>query len=619
VNIRPKVIASIAGIFAVLGAAQVLVERQVIMPSFAGLERADAAIAMRRIQYAFDQTLGRIGLSARDWGNWADVWRSVQDHNPALIKADMSDAALREIGVNLALVVDRQGKVLFARALDLRPGNTLDLELAKHPGLAADFPWRANLGSGQPATGLLPTERGILMLAAGPVLDGDGHGPSRGLVILGRLLTDGGIADIARQAQARLSLLPAPASRGRDRLTQTASLTHVDRDLADVYGRPILTLRVDVPRDITARGRTAVIYASVCMVAAAVIVLILLLIELDGVILHPLARVTRHAVAVGQDQDLTTRLALKRQDEIGVLAREFDRMVERVAESRRRLVDQSFAAGIAELAKGVLHNIGNAMTPIAVRLTGLADRLDSAPADDAAQAAAELKDGAADAQRNADLREFLHLACREVATHVRAAQEDVAIMTRQTSVIQNALAEQMRSARNEQVIEPVQLTELVAQSLEVVPDACRQRLRVQSDDSLRRAGVVRVARTILRLILQNVIINAAEAVRDAGKEHGVLRVSAEIVHEGDHQRLHLHCRDDGVGIPAENLGRVFEKGFSTKSAETNHGIGLHWCANAIGALGGRIWAASDGPGHGASIHLVVPLASREALPLAGAA
>ncbi len=69
--------------------------------------------------------------------------------------------------------------------------------------------------------------------------------------------------------------------------------------------------------------------------------------------------------------------------------------------------------------------------------------------------------------------------------------------------------------------------------------------------------------------------------------------------------------DDGVGIAPQNLQRVFEKGFSTKSPETNHGIGLHWCANAINALGGRIWAASDGPGRGAAMHLIVPLASRE--------
>ncbi|MBV8495778.1 MAG: HAMP domain-containing protein [Gammaproteobacteria bacterium] len=599
---------------------EVLVERQIIMPSFAELERADAGIAMRRIQYSFDRALDRIALSARDWGNWRDVWRFMRSHDPGAVNEDMPNSALREIGANLVLIVDRDGDVVFSRAIDLASGHDLDLELAARHSLPEDFPWRARLTSGEPATGLLRTERGTLMLAAGPVLDGDGHGPSRGLVMVGRLLNSSGVADIARQAQAKLSLLAAPASRAPDRLTQSDAVTHVDRDFVDIYGKPLLTLRVDVPRDITARGRTAVTYAFACRIAAAVVVLILMLLGLDGVILHPLARVTRHALAVGKDQDLTTRLALERQDEIGVLAREFDRMVERVADSRTRLVDQSFEAGFAELAKGVLHNLGNAMTPIGVRLANLAERLETAPIEDAEHAARELKgDAAADTQRRADLEEFLLLACQEVAATVRAAQEDVAVMTRQTAVIRGALAEQMRSTRKEHVIEPVRLNELVTQSLEIVPDACRQRLAVQSDDSLRRIGVVHVARTMLRLVLQNLIINAAEAVRDAGKDQGVLRVSAEIVAADGRQHLHLHCQDDGVGIAADNLERVFEKGFSTKSRETNQGIGLHWCANVIGALGGRIWAASDGPGQGASVHLRVPLVSREAEALAGAA
>ena len=56
-----------------------------------------------------------------------------------------------------------------------------------------------------------------------------------------------------------------------------------------------MTLRVDVPREITARGRAAVAYASACVLAAAIIVLILLLVVLSRVVLNPLAVVTRHA------------------------------------------------------------------------------------------------------------------------------------------------------------------------------------------------------------------------------------------------------------------------------------------------------------------------------------
>jgi len=485
--------------------------------------------------------------------------------------------------------------------------------------LPVDFPWRANLREARPARGLLLTNRGILMLAAAPVLDGNGGGPARGMMFMGRLLAASDVKSIGAQAQADLSLLAPGAIQGREQLIDGDAVTRVYRSFDDVYGRPVMTLRVDVPREVMRRGQAAVTYASICLVGAAVVVLVLLLIVLNRLILTPLAVVTRHAVALDEGKDLTRRLDLARTDEIGVLARELDRMVARVAESRTQLVDQSFQAGFAELAKGVLHNLGNAMTPIGVRLASLRERLRAAPTDDAEQAVAELQAGVADPQRGADLEQFLRLACGQLAGTVRSAQADVELMTRQASTIQTALTEQLRSARNEHVIEPVRLTELVAQSLEIVPDACRQRLAVGTDDNFRKLGVVRVARTVLRLILQNLIINAAEAVRDAGKERGVLQVSAEITREAERQQLHLQLKDDGVGIAAQNLGRVFEKGFSTKSPQTNHGIGLHWCANAINALGGRIWAVSEGPGRGASMHLLVPLAARENVSLAGAA
>ena len=618
-DIRSKVIALIGAIFVILGIAQVLVEKLVIMPSFAELEHADAATAMRRINYSLERALGEVATSATDWGNWADTYRFVQDHNDAFIAANISDLALRQLNINALVIVDEKGEVVQSKDLDLQTDRPLGLNLTTYPALPSDFPWRANLRRGTPARGLLSSNRGTLLLAEAPILDGNGHGPPRGMVIFGRLLTPAVVEGIGAQAQTSLTLLPPIAGAPSEGIFESDSSTGVYRTFNDIYGWPTARLELDVPRRITAQGRMAVGYASSGLLAAAVIVLILLVVVLNRAILRPLELVTRHAVALGEDKDLTTRLDLKRKDEFGVLAREFDRMVERVAESRTRLVDQSYEAGFAELARGVLHNLGNAMTPIGVRLATLYDRLRAAPVEDAEQAVAELQAEKADPQRQSDLEEFLRLASREMASTVRAARDDIAVITRQTTVIQTALAEQMRATRNEHVIEPVRLTELLAQSLEIVPDVCRQRLTVDSDETLRRLGVVRVARTVLRLILQNLIINAADAIRDAGKDKGTLHVSAEIVHDAERQQLHLHCKDDGVGIPNENLERVFEKGFSTKSPETNHGIGLHWCANAIGALGGRIWAASDGPGRGASLHLLVPLAARETAPIAGAA
>jgi two-component system, NtrC family, sensor kinase len=610
-NIRTKMISLLALLFAVLIALEIAVQKQVLMPSFSQLEREDADTSMKRISFALDMTLESLELTAADWGNWADVYQFVQSPNAAFVKVNITSIAMKQLKVNAMLIVDLNGSYVLSSARSLETGEPLNLDLAALKALPADFPWRKNLAEGKPARGLLRTNQGVMMVAAAPVLDGSGGGQPLGMVLMGRLLTPFQVHLIGAQAQASLIMLPDAPRSGAEEIAETDASTQVVRPFADVYDRPVMSFRVDVPRRITERGQGAVTYASLYLIGAAVTVLLLLVVALNRIVLKPLARVTRHAVAVGEGTDLSGRLDLPGQDEISLLAREFDRMVERVADSRRQLVDQSFQAGFAELAKGVLHNLGNAMTPLGVRLSKLGDRLRGAPAGDVDLALVELAKETPGSTRHADLEEFLRLACRELASAVKESQGDVAVVQRQATIVQTALSELMRSTRNAHVVESVRLPDLVAQTLEIVPDTCRQRLVLDSDESMRKIGAVQVARTVLRLILQNLIINAADAVRDAGRDKGKLRFAAEIVREADSEQLHLHCKDDGVGIAADNLQRVFDKGFSTKSHDTNYGIGLHWCANAIGALGGRIWAASEGPGLGASMHLMLPLPVRE--------
>lgn len=618
-NIRTKLISLLALLFAVLIVLEIAVQRQVLMPSFAELEREDAQTSMKRIGNALDMTLDSLESMAGDWGNWADAYQFVQSPNAEFVNLNVTLATLKQLQTDALLIVDLNGGYLFSSARSLDTGEPLDLDLAARKALPEDFPWRKNLGQDKLSKGLLRTNKGVMMIAAAPVLDGSGGGRALGMVIMGRLLTPAQVQMIGAQAQASLAMLRNHLSAGGEEITETGASTQVFKSFKDIYGEPLITFRVEVPRRITERGHVAVTYASLYLIGAAVTVLLLLVFALNRIVLGPLAGVTRHAVATATGPDLSARLNLPGRDEIAVLAREFDRMVERVADSRRQLVDQSFQAGFAELAKGVLHNLGNAMTPLGVRLSTLADRLRNAGAGEVDLALAELaRENAASldrpSERRADLEEFLRLACRALAACIKDAQSDVAVVQRQSAIVQSALSELMRSTRNVHVVESVRLSDLVAQTLEIVPDTCRQRLVVDTDESLRKVGAVQVARTVLRLILQNLIINAADAVRDAGRDKGVLHFAAEIIGDAGGKQLHLHCKDDGVGIAADDLQRVFDRGFSTKSRETNYGIGLHWCANAIGALGGRIWAVSEGLGMGASMHLMLPLPVQERRP-----
>ena len=607
-NIRTKMLSVLALLFAVLILLDIAIQKQVLMPSFVELERDDAKTSMTRIDNALATALYNLQLSAADWGNWGELYQFVEGHNPEFVKANVTVATLKQLQVDMVMIIDLTGRVLVSSARRLDSGELMNLDFAAQQALPESFPWRKKWVLGKPSNGLISTNAGVMMLAGAPILDGTGSGTWKGMAIMGRLLTPDQILKIGTQAQVQLSMVPKQGAE--DRLVETQDLTEVYRSFADIYGKPVTTLRVDFPRRITAHGQRAVVYDSAYLIVAGVAALLLLMAALNRVVLEPLGRMTRHAVALGKGADLTARLDLPGHDEVAVLAQEFDRMLGRVANSQRQLLDQSYQAGFAELAKGVLHNLGNAMTPVAVRLSKVRDRVRSAPAADVGRAFEELTREDPGSARYADLQAFVRLGHRELSAALNDVQENVMVIERQTAIVQSALSELMRSTKNEHVIESVRLPELISQTLEIVPDAFRRRLVVEADESLERVGVVPVARTILRLVLQNFIINSADAVRDAGREIGKFKVMAEIIHDSGREQLHLQCKDDGAGIAKDNLERVFEKGYSTKSRDTNYGIGLHWCANAVAALGGRIWATSDGPGFGAAMHLMLPLPAR---------
>jgi two-component system, NtrC family, sensor kinase len=611
-KLRFKVMLLLTILFAVLGIAQLIVQQRILLPGFTDLDRQAARNDMDRVANAMQRELELLVLAARDWGDWDVIYGFMQNPNESPLAEYVQDNSITPFRLNVLAFIAPDGRYVWSLGRELKTPKVMDIDILARGALPENHPWRARVRDGVRAQGLLRTDRGIMMAVLSPILDGKGHGPSRGMVLVGRLLTDEELRLIGDQAQERVVRVPPPYPRAADgapveTVTEHDTVNDVTRVFNAVDGSPALALRIEVPRTISQRGYQVVGYAAVFLVLAGGMVLLMMIALLNRAVLDPLSRMTRHAVALGSSDDLTSRLDLGRSDELGELAREFDRMVTRLADARRQLVDRSFDAGVAENASGVLHNLGNAMTPLGIEVEALQAKLRDAPTADIDLVLAELESTSSATPRKTELEAYLRLTSRELAETVAGAQVELDVIARTTQSIQAVLLEQTLRSRSERVYESILLPELIEQSAALVPPQSRQRLSIDLDASLRELGSVRVPRTALQQVFQNLILNATEAVRDAGREHGTLRIEAHILDNMRGKRLHVTFADDGVGISEQNLRRIFEKGFSTKPRATNSGIGLHWCANTIGALGGEIRAESPGPLGGAILHMILPL------------
>jgi signal transduction histidine kinase len=116
--------------------------------------------------------------------------------------------------------------------------------------------------------------------------------------------------------------------------------------------------------------------------------------------------------------------------------------------------------------------------------------------------------------------------------------------------------------------------------------------------------LVRVEKHKVLQILINLLRNAKYAL-DASNQPDK-RITVSISPAGD-ESVQIIIADNGIGISAENLTRVFAHGFTTK--EEGHGFGLHSGALAARAMGGSLSVESPGIGQGATFTLEVPTAS----------
>ena len=158
-------------------------------------------------------------------------------------------------------------------------------------------------------------------------------------------------------------------------------------------------------------------------------------------------------------------------------------------------------------------------------------------------------------------------------------------------------------ARVSGVIETLRIQDLVEDSLRLNSGALdRHAIKVVREYSELKP--VLVDKHKVMQILVNLIRNAKHSFDDSGRIDK--QITMRITHANE--RMQISIIDNGVGIPAENLIRIFNHGFTTK--KDGHGFGLHSGALTAKELGGTLTAFSEGTGQGSKFTLELPIAEK---------
>ncbi|MBM4462811.1 MAG: HAMP domain-containing protein [Chloroflexi bacterium] len=338
--------------------------------------------------------------------------------------------------------------------------------------------------------------------------------------------------------------------------------------LTDIYGEPILILKAEMPRDIYQKGQESMRYFLIGLLCVGVVLGGVTVLILERSVLSQLARLSASVKRIGSSGDLSTRLSMPGKDELSVLAGSMNGMLEALQHSQQEL--QKYSGELERMVEDRTRELREAQEKL-VRAEKLA-----AIGEVAGGIAHELRTPLAAIKLSADF-----LEAKLEGTADEKAIKHLVFLKKEVDACNKTINDLLDFARPAKPgTEQLDINEIVRSVIQA--STLPQNVKAATDLATGLPPVTADASHIRRA-LSNLILNAVQAMPDGGQ------LTLSTAQKG--KFIEVKVTDTGVGVPEENLGKVFEPLFTTKAKGI--GLGLVIAKASIERQGGTIEVESQ--------------------------
>jgi len=571
----------------------------IITRSFTAMEDREIAAHLARIEDFKQSQLKSMDSRSKDWAIWDDTNLYARNFNAAYEASNLNASSFTNAQVDGQVVVQYATGEMRSHAFDRRSQQP-DPELAR---ALADFVGNSGLPAmlrRKEVVQAFVTLRGLpYVLGAANIHRSDGGGAAPGYLVFATRL-ESAQASQALQVPASFALGKAAPEAG---IVKSRSQVRITAPVADFSGRPIGAISLKVGRPLLAAASELLTLAFACVVFVVFAMLAMLHWRARRLVLAPLESLHRHLETIRLTGELTLLDAPVRQDEFGAVQAEFNAMAGELQDLRARVESQSFALGRSQSAVGLMHNLRNCLSPVRVILDMLEREIAAPMSPHVSRALEELASPATEQVRREKLAQFVTASFDQHGAHGASNQQNVREAARNLMNAFAAIDSAQAEKDDTRFDERCDVSSMLSHASNIVRFS--DGLAVDVDIRAAANVVAQGNRVLLSQVIENLVANALEAVRESGRTDGTITLEAATDESAGMCRIVVS--DNGGGFDPAIGPQLFERGFSTRKSRSG-GLGLHWCANTVKAMGGQLSLASDGVGRGASatIDLAIP-------------
>jgi signal transduction histidine kinase len=596
-SITKKSILIILSIMIPLFLVMYFVSEQVSYRGFERIEIKNVQQNLLRAQDAIDTKLHNLQAFVYDWSAWDDTYAFVQNHNQEYVTSNMGDYTFLTTGINMMLIIDNSGQIVYAKAYDLDKNEEVPLPVEMLEQINRGV-LTTPIDDFTGVSGIILVSGLPMLLVSDPIITSQGEGPALGTFIMGQYINTVMVKEISETTHLTLNMQTNTGDSpfGDFKLTgqqldgpESFYIQALDNDhivgyraLYDIYGSPISILKVEMLRDVYSQAQTTVAYLHTIILLVGIIFISLFIFVLKKTVLNRVIVLEKNVMNIGKTAERSKRIVVTGRDELSSLASNINIMLgslEKADEEIKVLYNKEKAhvhdleeegKARAQFINILAHELRTPLTPILISVEMVRDVLASDP--------------------NTLQYRMINNALTSAET-LRSRLEE--------------LLDLARFARgafklNIQSVQPDELIEIIATRYKPVLEQKHQNLILDLASDLPQ---VQVDPSRFEQVMVNLLSNASKY----SPENSDIKLKAK-VNDTD---LLIEVQDQGIGIPTDefkNLFKPYHRVNNDKQKYPGTGLGLAVSSQIIEAHEGKIWAESE-RGKGSSFKFTIPIKS----------
>ncbi len=303
-----------------------------------GLEEIEERDTSKRVEQALgalSYLISDLEADTADWAAWDDTYAFIEDGNDEYIQANLVDETFITLRLNLILFVHSSGNIVFSKAFDLENEKEASIPQDLLAHLSANSILLSQADTHNFTSGFIALKRDPMLIASQPILTSEDKGPARGTLIFARYLDSEAINELTRITLFPITMRPVDnlvngdfrdalslLSPGKPILVKSLNTQYISGYtlLKDIYGKPTLVIKVDVPRDAYQLGQLTTSYYILSILGVGVLVGTITMFLIQKQVLSRFTTLIRGIDHIATSGDTASRISLGGKDELTLVA-----------------------------------------------------------------------------------------------------------------------------------------------------------------------------------------------------------------------------------------------------------------------------------------------------------